>query len=89
MICINAYIRRMNAYTTKTFQSGNSEAVRLPKGMGFGTGTEVEILREGEVVTIRRKRITNRELVEALRKLPKPRQIQEREPIEFPDRPGL
>lgn len=89
MIGIDLYIQAMNAHTTKTFKSGNSEAVRLPKELGFGTGTEVEVVRQGDVVTIRRKRMTNRELVEALRKLPKPGHIQEREPIEFPERPGL
>ena len=29
------------------------------------------------------------ELVEALRSLPRPGEVEEREPIEFPDRPGL
>ena len=33
----------MNMITTKTFKSGNSEAVRLPKDMAFGIDTEVEI----------------------------------------------
>jgi antitoxin VapB len=79
----------MNAYRTKTFRSGNSEAVRLPKEIGFGEGVEVEVVREGDIVTIRRKRMTNRELVEALRRLPKPDSVQEREPFEMPDRPGL
>ena len=79
----------MNAHRTKTFKSGNSEAVRLPKEIGFGAGTEVEIVRDGDVVTIKRRRMTNRELVESLRELPKPLHAQEREPIEFPDRPGL
>jgi antitoxin VapB len=79
----------MNAHTTKTFKSGNSEAVRLPKDLGFGPGVEVEVQREGEVVTIRRKRMSNRELVEALRKLPKPDYVEEREPFEAPERPGL
>lgn len=79
----------MNAYRTKTFRSGNSEAVRLPKEIGFGEGVEVEIVREGDIVTIRRKRMTNAELAEALRRLPVPDHIEERMPIEFPDRPGL
>jgi len=79
----------MNAFTTKTFRSGNSEAVRLPKEIGFGEGVEVEMVREGDVVTIRRKRMTNQELAELLRRLPKPDYIEQREPIEFPDRPGL
>jgi antitoxin VapB len=79
----------MNAYQTRTFRSGNSEAVRLPKEIGFGHGVEVEIVREGDAVTIRRKRMSNRELAELLQRLPKPDYIEEREPIEFPDRPGL
>lgn len=75
---------------SRTFRSGNSEAVRLPKDMAFGIGSEVEIERRGDCVTIRPKhRFTGRDLVEALRALPKPDRIQEREPIEFPDRPGL
>jgi antitoxin VapB len=79
----------MNAYRTKTFRSGNSEAVRLPKEIGFGEGVEVEIVREGDTVTIRRKRLTNTELADALRRLPVPDYIEERMPIEFPERPGL
>lgn len=79
----------MNAFTTRTFKSGNSEAVRLPKELGFGAGTEVEVVREGEVVLIRRKRMSNRDLVDALRKLPKPSYVEQREPFEYPERPGL
>ena len=79
----------MNAYRTKTFKSGNSTAVRLPKELEIEPGVEVEIERNGRDITIRRKRMTNKELVEALRKLPRPSYVQEREPIEFPDRPGL
>jgi antitoxin VapB len=80
----------MNAYTTKTFKSGNSEAVRLPKDLGFGPGVEVEVQREGDVVTIRRKRMSNRDLVKRLREIgPPPDGVQEREPVEWPERPGL
>lgn len=82
--------RLMNAYTTKTFRSGNSEAVRLPKELGFGEGTEVEIIRHGDSLTIRRKPSrTMRELVELLRLLPKPTRPMKRERIIFPKRPGL
>ena len=79
----------MNAYRTKTFKSGNSTAVRLPKELEIEPGVEVEIERNGREFKIRRKRMTNKELVEALRKLPKPSYVEEREPIEFPERPGL
>ncbi len=33
-------------YRGKTFKSGNSVALRLPKGMGFAEGTEVRMVRE-------------------------------------------
>jgi antitoxin VapB len=79
----------MTAHTTKTFRSGNSEAVRLPKDIGFGEGVEVEVVRDGDSVTIRRKRMSNRDLVAMLRQLPKPASVQAREPFEVPDRPGL
>jgi antitoxin VapB len=33
-------------YTTRVFKSGNSAAVRLPKGLGIPEGTEVRMVRE-------------------------------------------
>jgi antitoxin VapB len=33
-------------YRTKVFKSGNSVAMRLPKGLGVVEGTEVNIVRE-------------------------------------------
>ncbi len=84
-------IERIKTVETRTFKSGNSEAVRLPKAMGFGVGAAVELIDNGDSVTIRRSRprMTGKQLVEALEKLPKPDRVQEREPIEFPERPGL
>lgn len=85
----------MDMPQTKTFKSGNSEAVRLPQGIGFGVGVAVHIERDGDRVVItparnaaeeKRKLI---ELVEALQALGRPGEVEEREPIEFPDRPGL
>lgn len=77
------------AVTSRTFKNGNSEAVRLPKEVGFGIGVEVEIERKGDVVTLSPKRMTPRQLVEALRKLPKPSSVQKRVIILPPKRPGL
>jgi antitoxin VapB len=80
---------------TRTFKSGNSVAVRLPKGFAIPEGVEVELDKSGDVVTIRlaeneaeerRRMIAG---LKALQALPKPPQIQKREPIEFPERPGL
>ena len=34
-------------YIGKTFKSGNSVALRLPKGLGVPEGTEVRMVREG------------------------------------------
>ncbi len=81
----------MKIVDTRTFKSGNSEAVRLPKGMGFGIGAAVQLVDHGDTVTIRRPKakMTPKQLVEALNKLPRPDRVQEREPIEFPERPGL
>lgn len=33
-------------YYSKTFKSGNSVALRLPKGMGIAEGTEVRMMME-------------------------------------------
>jgi antitoxin VapB len=87
----------MNAVTTsKTFKSGNSEAIRLPKGLGFGIGTEVRIEREGGrlVLTPASDPIADQARLDALLDdlaaigTP-PDGVQEREPIEWPERPGL
>lgn len=85
----------MNAVTSKTFKSGNSIAVRLPKEIAFAPDTQVVIERKGDVLTIRpavdpaeeKRRLA--EFIAALRALPKPSEVETREPIEFPDRPGL
>jgi antitoxin VapB len=76
----------MEAVTTRTFRSGNSEAVRLPKDIGFGPGTEVEIVRVGNEIIIRPKRPSIADMIETLRKLPKPTTPWVIEPIEFPER---
>ncbi len=36
-------------YHGKTFKSGNSVALRLPKGLGLPEGTEVRMVREGRM----------------------------------------
>ena len=85
----------MNATSSKIFKSGNSLAVRLPRDIAFAPDTQVVIERNGDVITIRpavdaaeekRKLL---ELVEALRAIGPPEEVQKREPFEFPERPGL
>lgn len=77
------------AVTSKTFRSGNSDAVRLPKEVTFGPGVEVEIERKGDVVTMVRKRPTIQEMMDKLDALPKPSSIQKRDPFIAPRRKGL
>ena len=75
---------------SKTFRSGNSEAVRLPKEVALGANVPVTIRRVGDVLTISPKRKSMAELVRRLREIGPPADgVQPREPIEFPDRPGL
>ena len=78
---------------SKTFMSGNSEAVRLPKEVAFGEGVEVTIRKVGDTLEIRPKkerRLTMKELVEKLREIgPPPGPPVGREKIIFPKRRGL
>lgn len=62
--------------TTRVFKSGNSQAVRLPKDFQFSVG-EVEILRRGEEVVLRKKPRTASDLFRALAAI--------RLPEDFPD----
>ena len=72
---------------TRAFKSGNSQAVRIPAEMAYAnTETDLEITRTGDVITIHPARSTLREVAETLLKMPKPSEIEVREPIEMPDR---
>jgi antitoxin VapB len=53
----------------KIFQSGNSQAVRLPKEFRFRS-KEVEITRRGNEIVLREKPRNLGELVDLLRQLP-------------------
>jgi antitoxin VapB len=80
----------MATVNSRVFRSGNSEAVRLPKEVAYGADIEVTVERHGDVVTIRPKMpLTMKEMLRQLRELPKPDTVEVREPIEFPERPGL
>lgn len=85
----------MNAVSSRTFRSGNSVALRLPRALGIEADVEMRIEKEGNTLLVRPARDAAAErakvarLVAALQALPAPDEIQRREPIEFPDRPGL
>jgi antitoxin VapB len=81
---------------SRTFKSGNSEAVRLPKGMGFGIGTEVVVERRGDAVVLRpasspeRARQELQWMLDELEAIGAPDDgVQPRPEFEAPERPGL
>jgi antitoxin VapB len=79
----------MPTASSRTFRSGNSEALRLPKDVAFGEDVEVTIVRSGDVLTIYPKRPSLEQLVARLRELPGPGEVQVRDEDIVPERPGL
>jgi antitoxin VapB len=84
----------MGQVLTKTFQSGDSEAVHLPKELAFGVGTEVVIETIGDALKIYRAPevdylAKNRALARALLEMPGPCSIEVRDTEEIPEREGL
>ena len=78
---------------TRTFKSGNSVAVRLPKGFAVPPGAEVELDKAGDAVTLRIKQ----DPAEAQRRMREtfaamdaigapPGGVQKRDPFDFPPR---
>lgn len=78
---------------SKTFKSGNSEAVRLPKEVAFGPNVEVTIRKTGDTLEITpksKRKMTPAELVAKLREIgPPPGPKPKRQRIIFPKRRGL
>lgn len=86
----------MGVHETKTFKSGDGEAVRLPKELAFGPGTPVTVERTGDTLTIRavsdpeREKAELAQLLDDLAAIGAPSDgVQKREPFEWIDRPGL
>lgn len=79
----------MNSFSSRTFKSGNSEAVRLPKGAAYGAEIEVTITRSGDVLTIYPVRPPITALAQRLGDLAAPDQVEVREQDAIPERPGL
>jgi antitoxin VapB len=76
---------------SKTFKSGNSVAVRLPRELAVESETEVTIRKVGDTLTIVPKpKRTMAQLVARLREIgPPPGPKLKRERAIFPKRPGL
>jgi antitoxin VapB len=79
----------MKSFASRTFKSGNSEAVRLPKGVAYGAEIEVTIIRSGDVLTIYPTRPPITALAQRLEALAKPAQIEVRDRETIPEPPGL
>jgi antitoxin VapB len=77
----------MAVHRSRTFRSGNSKAIRLPKDIAFGDDVEVIIARSGEVLTIDRVPATVAEMIERLRALPALPGVERRDTDELPERP--
>jgi len=79
----------MTVARTRTFRSGNSEAVRLPKDVAFGEDVELVIVRSGDVLTLYPATTSIPEMIARLNALPAPPLIEERDGEEIPERDGL
>ena len=66
---LDVYTKEAALKTTKMFKSGNSWAVRLPKGYEFQS-EEVEILRRGDEIILREKPKNLKRAFELLADLP-------------------
>lgn len=74
---------------SRTFRSGNSQAIRLPRDVAFGDDVELVIVRTGDVMTIYPAGTTIPEMLAQLRTLPAPTEIEQRDDAILPERPGL
>ena len=74
----------MSFTKTRTFRSGNSEAVRLPKAVAFGENIELVIVRSEDNAAT-----SIPEMIARLETLPVPPCIEERDEEELPERAGL
>lgn len=79
----------MTIAKTRTFRSGNSEAVRLPKDVAFGADVELVIVRSGDVLTLYPAATSIPEMIARLQELPAPPAIEVRDTKELPEREGL
>lgn len=79
----------MTVARSRTFRSGNSQAIRLPKDIAFGEDVELLIVRSGNVITIYPATKSISEMIEHLRALPVPPEIEHRDKGEIAERAGL
>ena len=76
----------MGNANSRTFRSGDSEAVLLPKDIAFGREAELTIVRSGDVLTIFPARPSVGDLAQRLAVLPAPADIETRDIEVLPER---
>ena len=74
---------------SRTFRSGNSEALRLPKDVAFGDDVELVIIRSGDVLTIYPAAMSIAEMAARLAALPAPPEVETRDVEDLPERSDL
>lgn len=79
----------MSIIRSKTFRSGNSQAIRLPKDVAFGDDVELVIVRSGDVMTIYPAGVSIPEMMARLNALPVPSSIEERDTNDLPERANI
>ncbi len=79
----------MTVVRSRTFRSGNSEAIRLPRDVAFGQDVELVIVRSGDVMTIYPATLSVPAMIDRLRSLPAPPSIERRDDEELPERARL
>jgi antitoxin VapB len=75
----------MTIVRTRTFKSGNSEALRLPRDVAYGEDREMVIVRSGDVMTVYPAASSIPAMIERLRALPVPPAIERRDEAELPE----
>ena len=72
---------------TRAFKFGEDHAVLIPKELAYADlNVDLDVSRDGDVITIKPTRTSLKEMVAALRSMPRPAEIERYEPIEIPDR---
>jgi antitoxin VapB len=79
----------MTITKTRTFRSGNSEAIRLPKDIAFGENVELIAVRSGDVVTLYPATMSVADMIARLNALPVPPSVEKRDDEELAERPRL
>ena len=79
----------MSIARSRTFRSGNSEAIRLPKDVAFGDDVELILVRSGDVMTVYPAASTIPEMLVRLAALPAVTVHDQRDDEDIPERSGL